>query len=94
MEWFLKCVTLRSPKRIVLKSPLHTSRVRTLLSMFPNAKFVHIVRDPYVIFPSTVSLWKRLYRDQGFQMPTYNGLDEYVFKAFSRMYDAFEMTAA
>jgi hypothetical protein len=88
--WFLKCITLRNPKRIVLKSPPHTSRIRTLLELFPKAKFVHIVRDPYVIFPSTVNLWKRLYRDQGVQVPTYNGLDDHVFTTFTRMYEAFE----
>ena len=88
--WFLKCVTVRNPKRIVLKSPPHTARVRTLLEMFPEAKFVHIIRDPYVIFPSTMNLWKRLYRDEGLQVPTYEGLDEHVFKTFTRMYEAFE----
>ena len=88
--WFLKCVTLQNPKRIVLKSPPHTCRIRTLLEMFPKAKFVHIVRDPYVIFPSTVNLWKRLYRDQGLQVPTYEGLDEHVFTTFTRMYETFE----
>jgi omega-hydroxy-beta-dihydromenaquinone-9 sulfotransferase len=89
-HWFLKCVTLRDPKRIVLKSPPHTCRIATLLQMFPKAKFVHIVRDPYVIFPSTINLWKRLYRDQGVQMPNYEGLEEHVFTTFTRMYDAFE----
>ncbi len=88
--WFLKRVTVRSPKRIVLKSPPHTARIRVLLEMFPKAKFVHIVRDPYVIFPSTVNLWKRLYRDEGLQMPTYDGLEEHVFATFTRMYEAFE----
>ena len=81
---------MRNPKRIVLKSPPHTARIRVLLEMFPKAKFVHIVRDPYVIFPSTVNLWKRLYRDQGLQMPTYEGLDEHVFATFTRMYEAFD----
>jgi omega-hydroxy-beta-dihydromenaquinone-9 sulfotransferase len=88
--WFLKCITLRKPKRIVLKSPPHTARIRTLSELFPKAKFVHIIRDPYVLFPSTVNLWKRLYRDEGLQMPTYNGLDEHVFKTLTRMYEAFD----
>jgi LPS sulfotransferase NodH len=87
---FLKCVTLRQPRRIVLKSPPHTARIKTLLEMFPKARFVHIVRDPYVVFSSTVNLWKRLYRDEGLQMPHYRGLEEYVFQTLVRMYDAFE----
>ena len=74
----------------MLKSPPHTCRIRVLLEMFPKAKFVHIVRDPYVIFPSTVNLWKRLYRDEGLQVPTYEGLEEHVFTTFTRMYDAFD----
>ncbi len=88
--WFLKCITLRNPKRIVLKSPAHTCRIRVLLEMFPKAKFVHIIRDPYVIFPSTINLWKRLYRDEGLQVPTCEGLEEHIFTTFTRMYDAFD----
>jgi omega-hydroxy-beta-dihydromenaquinone-9 sulfotransferase len=88
--WFLKCVTIHDPRRIVLKSPPHTSRVRVLLELFPNARFVHIVRDPCVLFPSTVNLWKHMYRDQGLQVPRYEGLEEHVFGTFLRMYEAFE----
>jgi hypothetical protein len=89
--WFLKSLTLRNPaKRVVLKSPPHTSRVKVLLEMFPQAKFVHIHRDPYVVFPSTVNLWKRLWMDQCLVWPNYQGLDEYVLENFRRMYEAFE----
>ena len=49
--WFLKCITLRTPRQIVLKSPPHTFRVKILLEMFPKARFVHIVRNPFVIYP-------------------------------------------
>jgi omega-hydroxy-beta-dihydromenaquinone-9 sulfotransferase len=88
--WFLKCITLQNPKRIVLKSPPHTARIRTLLELFPQAKFVHIVRDPNVLFPSTVNLWKRLYRDEGLQVPRGDGLEENVFATLTRMYEAFD----
>ena len=88
--WFLKSVTAREPKRLVLKSPAHTARVRVLLELFPEARFVHIVRDPYVLFPSTVNLWRRLSKDEGFQTPRYEGLEEHVFDTLLRMYEAFE----
>jgi omega-hydroxy-beta-dihydromenaquinone-9 sulfotransferase len=88
--WFLRCVTLQNPKRIVLKSPPHTARIRVLLEMFPKAKFVHIVRDPYSLFPSTVHLWKRLYQDEGFQTPNCKGLNDHVFTTLTRMYEAFD----
>ena len=88
--WFLKCLTVRTPRRIVLKSPPHTFRIKVLLEMFPKARFIHIIRNPLVIFPSTINLWKRLYRNDGLQVPTYEGLDEHVFATFTRMYEVFE----
>jgi hypothetical protein len=90
LMWFLKCVTIRSPRRIVLKSPPHTFRVKALLEMFPKARFVHIVRNPFVVYPSTINLWKRMYRNDGLQMPTYDGLDEHVFTTFARMNEVFQ----
>ena len=90
-QWFLKCLTIKSPeKRIVLKSPPHTCRIKHLLDIFPQARFIHIVRDPKVLFPSTINLWKRLYSDQGFQIPKYEGLEEHVFSTFTRMYEVFQ----
>jgi hypothetical protein len=88
--WFLKCITLRNPKRIVLKSPPHTSRIEVLLELFPNARFVHVVRNPYAVFPSTIKTWKRFYEDHGLHVPKYEGLQEYVLATFQRMYEALE----
>jgi len=80
----------RSDKRLILKSPTHTARVRVLLDLFPNARFIHIVRDPYTVYASTVNLWKKMYQAQGLQRPKFEGLEEYVFNTFLQMYDAFE----
>jgi hypothetical protein len=90
--WFLKCVTLRDPKCVILKSPPHTCRIKILLELFPNAKFVHIVRDPYEVFPSTVKAWKRLSEDQCIRAPRFEGLDDYVLDTFRHMYEVFEST--
>lgn len=86
---FLKRVTFRDPRRMVLKSPLHTCRIKVLLELFPGARFVHLVRDPYAIFPSTMRLWKALYGLHGLQVPTYQNLEEDVLRTFERTYEAF-----
>jgi hypothetical protein len=88
--YFLQVLTFKNPKRLVLKSPPHSCRIKTLLEMFPDARFVHIMRDPYVVFPSTVNLWKSLYRKHGLQTPTFAGLEEYVYTTFSRLYRKME----
>ena len=89
---FLKQLTYNRPGRLVLKSPTHTFRLPTLCEMFPRAKFVYMVRDPYAVFASTVRLWKSLYASQGYQKPTYQGLDEFVFETFTKMHQRLEAT--
>jgi hypothetical protein len=89
---FLKRLSYRDPRRLVLKSPTHTSRIPTLLELFPDAQFIHIVRDPFVVFPSTVNLWKTLYETHGLQKPNFRHLEEQVFSTFSYLYDRLEST--
>jgi hypothetical protein len=76
----------------MLKSPTHTCRIPALLELFPDARFVHIVRDPFVVFPSTVNLWKALYIAHGLQRPTFSGLEEYVFNTFTHLYARLEQS--
>jgi hypothetical protein len=84
---FLQTLTYKDPRRLVLKSPPHTYRIKVLLELFPGARFVHIVRDPYVVFASTVHLWKSLYQTHGMQRPSFQGLEEYVYSTFNRLYE-------
>jgi len=89
---FVQRIALRNNCRIVLKSPTHTARIRTILEEFPDAKFVHIVRDPLKLFPSTVRLWKSLSLIQGFQIPRDDAgwIEGHVLDTFVRMYECFE----
>jgi hypothetical protein len=87
---FLRTVSFRDGRRLVLKSPPHTARVPVLLDLFPDARFVHIVRDPYVVFPSTVNLWESLSARHGFQPPPDTGYEEKVFREFRVIYDRLE----
>jgi hypothetical protein len=87
---FLKQVTWRSPKRLILKSPPHAYRIKVLLDLFPEARFIHIVRNPYVVFPSTMRLWQSLYPAQGLQNPNFEGLEDYVFDNFVHLLEKVE----
>jgi omega-hydroxy-beta-dihydromenaquinone-9 sulfotransferase len=88
--YFAKAVTYLRNKPIVFKSPPHTGRIATLLEIFPEARFVHIARDPYELFASTLRLWKALDDVQGFQIAGDEGREAYVFAAFERMYRGYE----
>jgi hypothetical protein len=89
---FVQRIALVRPGRIVLKSPTHTARVRTILEVFPDARFVHIVRDPLVLFPSTVRLWRSLSEVQGLQVLSQRAawIERHVLDTFVRMYQCFE----
>ncbi len=64
--YFLKKLTLKNNKQLLLKSPHHTARIKTLLEIFPDAKFIHIRRNPYDTFRSTYSLYKNTVSKLGF----------------------------
>lgn len=87
--WFLRKLTVKSPRPLVLKSPPHTARVRLLLEMFPDARFVHIHRDPFVVFRS----FQHYYDTAGWytylQRPDLEGLDDLILRRFTVMYDAY-----
>jgi hypothetical protein len=88
---FLQTLTFRDPRRLVLKSPPHTARVKILLEMFPDARFVHIVRDPYVVFTSTVKLWKSIMEKHCLQrLKDESTIREKVFREFRVIYDRLE----
>ncbi len=53
-----KKLSWRYGKQLVLKSPVHTARIRLLLSLFPDAKFIHIARNPFDVFQSMQKLYR------------------------------------
>jgi hypothetical protein len=94
MRRFLAVLAVRDPRRPVLKSPPHTARMGVLAEMFPGARFLHVVRDPFVVFPSTMRLWRSLHQSQALQVDPGDTLERYVFAAFDQMYAAFERDRA
>jgi omega-hydroxy-beta-dihydromenaquinone-9 sulfotransferase len=54
-------------KRLVLKNPVNTGRIPALLEIFPDAKFVHLCRDPFQVYLSTQWLHRAIIDLIGFQ---------------------------
>ncbi|GBF26124.1 hypothetical protein MnTg02_01161 [bacterium MnTg02] len=91
-ETLLKRITFRQKKPLILKSPTHTARVRTLIESYPNARFIYIARDPYKVYASTINVWKTMNSVQGLHNPARDDvwLDEFVMKTFVRMFRAYD----
>ena len=45
---------------LIIKNPVYTGYIRYLREIWPNAKFIHIYRNPYRVFPSTRHFFTRL----------------------------------
>lgn len=53
-----KATILANGQRLVLKSPNNLGRITHLMRLFPSAKFVHIIRNPYVVYRSLIHTFK------------------------------------
>jgi hypothetical protein len=87
---FVQTLTFKDQRRLVMKSPPHSCRIPTLLELFPDARFIHIVRNPYDVFPSTVNLWKSLAEKHGVQTPHHREIEERVFQTLPHLYGRLE----
>ena len=86
---FLKKLAFKHGKPLILKSPPHTARIKLLLELFPDAKFVHICRDPYAVFQSSVHSFKKVMPICRLQPTDIIDWDERVLSLYRELYDAF-----
>ncbi|NOR18829.1 MAG: hypothetical protein GQ538_01905, partial [Xanthomonadales bacterium] len=50
--------------QLLLKNPANTARISKLVEMYPDARFIHIYRNPYEVFYSTRKMWQSLIAQQ------------------------------
>jgi hypothetical protein len=72
-------------RRLLLKNPVNTARVRLLLELFPDAKFVHVHRSPYEVFASTRDLHRSLLAVTSLQDEREADVEEAVYGLYEDM---------
>lgn len=72
------------------KNPPHTGRVKALLEMFPNARFVYLVRNPYTVFESTRSFFTNTIRPLCLQRISPEALEQNILSIYTRLYAKYE----
>lgn len=73
-------------KNVLLKSPVNTGRIKLLLEVFPDAKFIHICRDPYKVYLSTWRLYKAILPIFSFQHVEYKDVDRFILEFYREVY--------
>ena len=71
-----KASLLADGKPLVLRNTVNMARADHLLRLFPKGKFIHIVRNPYTVYPSLLHLYRTL-------LPLYQ-LDHYDWPEMER----------
>jgi len=87
---FLKKITLQDPRPVVLKSPSHTARLSLLRTMFPEARFIHIVRNPYDVYRSMWKLYDNYISVQHLQKVSRETVRKNMLENYRELFSAFE----
>jgi omega-hydroxy-beta-dihydromenaquinone-9 sulfotransferase len=79
---FLLLLTIQQGKTMVLKSPPHGFKLPLLLSMFPQARYVIIERNPYEVFVSNLNLWRTLIDQYAVESSISDEIEQFVLAAY------------
>ena len=77
-------------KQFLSKNPPHTGRVKELLELYPNAKFVYLVRNPYTVYKSTMSFIGNTLKTTQLQDISREELEKEVLETYTELFDKYE----
>jgi hypothetical protein len=84
--FLLKKIAIASQqKQLVLKSPPNTARLKLLLSIFPDAKFIFIHRNPYQVYSSNKRFWQVLQKVYALQTTKSVDVNAVILDTYSKM---------
>ncbi len=77
-------------RQFLSKNPPHTGRVKELLKMFPDAKFIYLMRNPYTVFESTRSFFSKTIKPLQLQNLSEEQLEENILSIYDKLYHKYE----
>ena len=89
MEIAKRLILYNGQKVLVFKNPPNTARIKILLELFPKAKFIHIYRNPYLVFYSTKNLCNKLLLHWSFHDVDEKQIESNIFIIYRKLMSAF-----
>jgi len=83
--YFLDKLYLQHEKRLLIKNPVYTARVKRLQSLYPEARFVHVYRNPYRVYESMRHFYSALFEELALQDYSELELKETILETYPRM---------
>ena len=91
-DFFLKKLSFRYPgKKLLLKSPANTGRLKELYELYPDARFIHIYRDPFQVYLSNERLYEKILPLIGLQKVSNEFIQEHILYAYEHLYKKYLM---
>ncbi len=85
--FFAQKLLYRNPDKVLLlKSPCNTARIKEILEVFPDARFIHIHRNPYEVYLSNIGLYEKILPILGLQRVENGFMQKYVLYAYEELY--------
>ena len=92
---YIKRALIREGKAwFVSKNPPNTARIKILLEMFPDARFVYIQRNPYEVYVSTQRFFSAILQPLQLQSITEADFNAHILDVYCKMYDAYQAQKA
>lgn len=85
-----KATIMSGGRRLVLKNPANTGRINTLLDLFPEAKFIHIYRNPYTVFLSTRYAYQMVLPRSQVQYIAFDQVENHILKCYTQLIQKFQ----
>lgn len=83
---FLYKVWIDQERRpLAIKNPVYTARVAMIRQIFPDAKFIHVYRNPYEVFRSMQNFFDKLLRQFALQRHDHLAIDDVILATYERM---------
>jgi hypothetical protein len=84
-----KAAFMAGGRRLVLKNPYNTARIKILLELFPDAKFIHIYRNPYNIYVSALHDFIKEAEEMGLQDFSEQDFASLCFELYGKLMKAY-----
>lgn len=82
---YAKLQIAQPARRLLIKNPVYTARVDQLRKLWPDAKFIHIHRNPYKVFVSMRNFYDALFKQFALQPYDHVDIDGVILGTYERM---------
>ena len=72
------------------KNPPHTGKIKTLVEMFPKAKFIYLIRNPYTVFESCRSFFTQTGAPLELNSISVEEMEQNILYVYRELFDAYQ----